>query len=267
MQQGEFIVDRLLPDIARSICEQRGISYESLSDEWVLRLTQGDTTRWVLGYKFDINTAAVSGLAQDKVATYEVLTRSGVPAVPHILARSVPHQKVSVASLEQAFGEQSVVLKPLDGTGGRGVQKCDSVADAVQHIVTSTEPAWALAPYLEIVREFRVILLDGDVLVSYEKVEPTELHGLKLFNLGMGARAADISDPTLLDSVQSLAKSASQALSLRLAAIDVIVSEDGTMRVLEVNDGIMMENYARQSDRYRSNAEVAYDKIIGAMFS
>jgi len=33
-----------------------------------------------------------------------------------------------------------------------------------------------------------------------------------------------------------------------------------------VNDGVMMERYARTSDQYKQNAALAYEAIVAAMF-
>ena len=59
---------------------------------------------------------------------------------------------------------------------------------------------------------------------------------------------------------------AAAALGLRLAAVDVVVLADGSMRVLEVNAGFMMENFIRQTDEYKNRAVRIYDAIVAKMF-
>ena len=58
-----------------------------------------------------------------------------------------------------------------------------------------------------------------------------------------------------------------RALSLRLAAVDIVRTDDGELRVLEVNDGIMLENYALQSAGYKDRATAVYDAVVTALFS
>lgn len=263
MQSGEFIIDRLLPEFVRTACERQGITFQSFSDDWVLRLQRSSQARWVLGYKFDLNSAAASGVAQDKVAAYQVLSANNIPVLPHFLVRSVASQPLPVHELRQVFASRPVVIKPLTGTGGRGVQKCDSVAIALEQIAADPEPAWAISLYVDVAAEYRLIVLDGEVLLAYEKTKPTERDGLKLFNLGTGAVAQDI---TASDTIQNIALEATRTLNLRLAAVDIIKT-DQAFEILEVNDGMMMENYARQSTDHRARAARIYDRIVTAMFA
>ncbi|MEO6761811.1 MAG: hypothetical protein ABI220_05625 [Candidatus Saccharimonadales bacterium] len=265
MQAGEYIVDRILPEMVKAASKRHQINCQLFSDDWVIKLSKGDKSRWILGYRFDINAAAASGLAQDKVATYQVLTDAGIPALQHVLARSVASQPMPETELTQTFGYSPVVMKPLSGTGGRGVQLQPDVRQALLAIGADAEPAWALSPYREVYSEYRLILLDGRVLLSYEKIGPTKRGGLKLFNLGLGAVARDIAPEKLNPKLSQLAASAVDELGLRLAAVDVIRT-DQELEILEVNDGLMMENYASQSGENKDWATDIYDEVITQMF-
>lgn len=263
MQSGEYIVDRLLPEMVHQACQRQDIAFQSFSDDWVLRLQRADQARWVLGYKFDLNAAAASGVAQDKVAAYQVLADAGVPALKHLLVRSVASQPLPVHELRQAFGGRPVVIKPLTGTGARGVQKCDNVAIALEQIAADPEPAWAVSPHVAVTAEYRLIVMDGQVLLAYEKTRPTEREGLLLFNLGTGAVAKDVE---ISNTIQSIALEAMRVLNLRLAAVDIIKTGQ-EYTILEVNDGMMMENYARQSPAHKNRAQNIYDAIVEKMFT
>ncbi len=266
MQTGEYIVDRLMPDMIRLACQRQGIDCESMSEDWVLRLTHGEDIRWVLGYKFDLNTAAASALAQDKVAMHVVLKQAGIASVEHALARSVPHQPIERSKL-QAFSGAPLVIKPLDGSGGRGVSLAPTLDDAIRHITDAPEPAWAISPHYDLEQEFRLIMLRGQTLLAYEKTQPVEQHGLKFFNLSKGAIAADIADPDLTEKLEQIACTVCREASLQLAAVDIVRTATGELLVLEVNDGFMMENYARQSNEYKNRATQLYDTIVAKMFA
>jgi glutathione synthase/RimK-type ligase-like ATP-grasp enzyme len=235
-----------------------------MSDGWVIRLEKGMVLRWVLGYQFDVNSAAASAVAQDKVATHEALRQAGVPSVEHTLIRALPSQAFPVGQLAGIF-PGPFVLKPLGGTGGRGVQKVNSVGEAEKVVSRSGEMAWAASPLYDISAEYRVIMLDGTPLVMYEKKEPVTEHGLRYFNLGKGAVPAAILTEDTGAALDVLARQACGTLSLRLASVD-IVRIGGVLRVLEINDGIMMEYYARHSEQYKKNAALAYDAIVVTMF-
>jgi glutathione synthase/RimK-type ligase-like ATP-grasp enzyme len=265
MKQGEYIVERLLPAFVERAAVTRGITFRSFSEDWVLRLQRDTTVRYVVGYQFDHNLSAMSAVATDKVATSTLLSAADVPVVEHILVRSTPHETIPTAALAARFSGP-FVIKPLDGSGGRGVQIVATTEEAQHVVLASGEIAWAASPLLDVAAEYRVILLDETPLVVYEKTHPVMHHGLKMFNLGMGAHATDMADSHRKEQLEQLASAAARALSLRLASIDIVQLRDGSLSVLEVNDGIMMENYARQSAEYNNRAAQVYDAIVEAMF-
>lgn len=257
MEQGEYIVDRWMVQILRDICAERGISFDSYSDDWLLELASNNTTHRVFGYRFDLNDSVSASIAQDKVATYQVLSKANIPAVPHVLVRT----KVSHADHTVMGDWQKVVIKPLVGTSGHGVHLFDDINAAATHIEESPIAAWAAAPFVDIIREIRVILLDGAPLLIYEK-QPVTIHGLKMFNLGLGATPKDIE---ISDELLQLAISAQKELGLRLSTIDIVEDETGRSHVLEINDSIMMEHYARHSPENKWRAVSVYDAIVDAM--
>lgn len=266
MKAGQYIVDRYLPEFVEAVAATRGVHADVMSDGWVIRLTRELTRRWVVGYQFDLNTTAASAVAQDKVATYLALEGAGLAAVPHVLVRSLPHEPDIGAHLRGKF-DGPLVIKPLDGTGGRGVHLAGNVDEAVAFIQARDEVAWAASPWLNVTAEYRAIVLDGRVLLTYEKTGAVELQGLRFYNLGMGALAQDIASDTLCKELMAIALGSCDQLGLRLAAVDIIRTADDKLRVLEVNDGIMMENYARQSAEYKNRAAGVYDAIVAAMFA
>jgi glutathione synthase/RimK-type ligase-like ATP-grasp enzyme len=257
MQSGEYITDRWMVGIIADICRDHSIELTRFSGDWLLRLRHGDVTRYVIGYKFDLNNAAAAGIAQDKVATAELLEVDGVAAVQHMLVRT----KAATASDWKARAGNDFVIKPLSGTSGHGVRRFHDVAAADEWMKQSGIEAWAISPYIDIRRESRLIVLDDDVLAAYEK-QPVEVHSLRMFNLGKGALARDI-EPN--DALIVLARRAQQTLGLRLAAVDIIEDADGNIQVLEVNEGIMMENYMRQSDENKARGYAVYEGIVMRM--
>lgn len=258
MQSGQYITDRLMPKMIHKICDEQGISFTSFSDEWLLQLEKDGKVARVLGYKFGLNDSVSGYIAQDKVASYELMKYHDVPAVPHHLIRT----KAGDANWKELPWSEGMVVKPLTGTSGRGVAKCHTVAEAEVWMEKWGIEAWAVSPFIDIKREVRLILLDERALLIYEK-RPTEIDGLKFFNLGKGAIAIDC---RLGDSEVGLAKKAQNVLGLRLCAVDIIELNDGSWRVLEVNDGFMMENYARASPENKAKTLELYTEIVQAIF-
>lgn len=259
MQSGQYITDRLMPKMIRDICQERGVSFTSFSDDWLLDMEKDGKSARVLGYKFSLNDSVASSIAQDKVAAYELLSHYTILAVPHYLIRT----KASEENWRTLLREEGMVIKPLVGTSGHGVKRCDSVKESEEWMERWGIEAWAVSPFVEIKREVRLVLLDGEVLLAYEK-QPVEINELKFFNLGKGAVALDY---RVADAEIELAQKAKKALGLRLCAVDIIELMDGTWQVLEVNDGIMMENYARQSPSNKEVARQLYATITSVLFS
>jgi glutathione synthase/RimK-type ligase-like ATP-grasp enzyme len=266
MQQGPYISERLMPQTVRDLCARRGITYQAFSDDWVLRLQKGETVRWIVGWKFDVNTSAAGELAQDKVATYMTLAAAGVPAVEHYLIRSVPHDPQELHYEHDGLEDQPVVIKPLNGTGGRLVERFETITEALSMVHQSDEPAWAVSPHYDLQAEYRLVMLDGKPLLVLEKTQPTSRGQLKLFNLGFGAVAVDVTDEEQFVELRAMATEAVRAMSLRLASVDIVRLEDGSLRILEVNDGITLDHYARQSEAYKKRAVSVYDAIVASMF-
>ena len=257
MQHGNYITDRRLVSFIKDICRQEGYECQTYSDDWVIEIKHGDKSGKIFGYKFSLNNSASAHIAQDKVASYQILSANDIPAIAHYLVRT----KANSHDI-QLPGE--VVLKPLVGTSGHMVRAFNSVPDAMRYIATSSVESWAISPRHTIAEEIRILILDQDILLAYSKTNPSHCGTLPLFNLGQGAVPQDIiPDKKLVD----LALSARNALGLRLCSVDIAKLDDGSHTILEVNDGIMTEHYSRHSPEYAHKARVAYASIIHKMMS
>lgn len=249
-------VRRLLPDMIRSVCDDLDIDCRSYSDDWVFELRKGEQVRHVIGYRFDLNLSAAASIASDKVATYQLLAAHDIPAIAHYLFRTgsvIPNEAGS-----------DIVVKPLAGNGGHDVRLFASAQEAAAYMSQSGIAAWAASPYVLVEREVRTIVLDGRLLLSYEKILSGPRRGLTLFNLGMGATAGDY-EPS--DDMVRQAAAAAEALGLRLVAVDWVQAADGAWQILEVNDGFTTEHYARTSVRHAGQAHDMYRQIITVMMT
>jgi glutathione synthase/RimK-type ligase-like ATP-grasp enzyme len=251
----EYITDRLLVRILKKICENNDITLRSFSDDWLHVLSKKSAVGKILGYKFSVNDSVASAIAQDKVATYQLLTNYGIVAAPHFLVRTKATTNAEWTSHPWKTG---MIIKPLTGTGGHAIRLFYEVEAAMEYMEQTGIEAWAVSPYLDILSETRLIMLDGDVLLSYEKIPV--MHGdVKMFNLGLGAMAEDA--PASNEMIKA-AQKAMKTLGLRLAAVDMIELATGEKMILEVNDGIMMEYYMRSSPAHEKRGYEVYEEII-----
>lgn len=84
-------------------------------------------------------------------------------------------------------------------------------------------------------------------------------------NLGHGAAPEELlEDIAARRRLVRLAAKAMQALRLRVASVDIVVLPGGGQQILEVNSGIMMEQFAETS---RARAGEVYRQILEAVFS
>ena len=85
-------------------------------------------------------------------------------------------------------------------------------------------------------------------------------------NLGQGASAEIVEDQALIELLGGLAKQAAEVVNVNFASVDIIKT-DGRYLVLEINSGVMMENFARQNDHnYRLTKEI-YRQAIMTLFA
>lgn len=252
----------------RRACGKYGIDYAAFSNEWILRLTYEGRRQLVLGYNFDCNGQAAAAIARDKAATYDLLTASEVASMQHELLSTTdsptPRRKVVDEMLEN---HESVVIKPVLGSRGENVARFWSTNDAIHFIEASNIPSWAISPYMEIVSEIRLIVLDGTVKLAYEKTNPREIDGLKMYNLHLGADAKRLHVADLEEGMVLMAKTAMDAIGLRLGAVDIIKAADGALSVIEINSGFSLEHYARQSTEYRDEVELFYENLTRQLFN
>lgn len=83
-------------------------------------------------------------------------------------------------------------------------------------------------------------------------------------NLGQGAKAVENIDKNIEKKVTDLVSVVIQKLNIRFASIDVVKCND-SYKILEINSGVMMENYAQQDEYTYKKAKTIYKKAIFKM--
>lgn len=266
--------NRQLIKIVKEICQEHGITFQGFSSDWVIQLTANDHTMFIHGYKFPNNNAAIEQICNDKSALSDLLSAHRIPHVPHSYFSSSynkqnpPPQdnRKRMQSLLQEYGK--IVCKPNAATGGYGVFKVSSQRDlefASQEIFSASE-AMSISPYRKIQAEYRVIIVNASVGVIYEKkfrvpdadeiVEVSWKH-----NLEQGARPVIVTDVFKTEILSELALSCVAALDAEFVSVDIVEDECG-FEVLEINSGVMMENFAASNPENYEIAKNIYQKAI-----
>jgi len=257
-------------DFIIEICEAENITVESLSKNYVLRLTKGEIVRTVYGSFWDINNAAADKIACDKCACYAILNESGVPAIEHRLL-SHPIRRFGFTGesgvWEKALSffnkHRTVVVKPNSGSNGRALHLCDTIQTlelAVQEIFETSLDV-AISPFYKIKTEYRIFYLNGECHLIYGKSpSPDDWR----HNLSQGATAFEIMDEK--QELESLAKGAAKAIGITFASVDIAELEDGKILIMEINSGVQARQMLQQLPHLRNKVKTIYATAIRDMF-
>ncbi len=264
---------RFLVDAVRAYAEQNNIKFELFSGDWIMRLEKPSLstsiTKYLFGNDFGINNTAARAICNDKSATYQVLTREGVPALEHrifLRPETLGAPKDTYELAKQAFKDfnNKVICKPNSGSSGSDIILVESEAN-LQNVLDELfikYRAVTISPFVNISAEYRVCMLNGTVELIYEKVRQSdELQ----HNLSHGAEAQDITNEALAEKLSNMAKNAAKALTGTFVHVDII-DVAGELQVLEVNSGIMFEHYSVQGAENRAKAMSIYHKALDLLF-
>lgn len=229
--------------------------------------------RYIMGHKFGINAATPAMIADDKFATYEVLTACGAPVIKHQLLyaennpASYAKDYQSKSYIEQFFlkNNNHIVIKPTNGYCGENVYQVTAIEEippALEKIFQQSSSA-VMCPFYEILNEYRFIMLDSEVQLAYKKVRGEDWR----FNLGQGSRAEKITDIELNAKLAKIAQGAVAALGLRFCSVDIIETNQHELLVMEVNSGVMTGNYLKQHPEEYTKVKQIYADVVEKMFA
>jgi RimK family alpha-L-glutamate ligase len=179
------------------------------------------------------NDARAIERSVDKSMTSVLLHAAGVPTPPTWAIESAA-QAQRVVMRESAAG-RALVLKPLFGSQGKGVQRVGAV-DGVHHPLPPLDAHYGslaylqrfIAPLTEPGFDWRVLVVGGRAVTAMRRVSTHWVH-----NLAQGARC----EPApLLPKLARLAQDAARALDMDYAGVDILPAADAhALQVIEVN--------------------------------
>ena len=292
--------------IIKQICQEKNIQYQELSDDWIIKLKKENKNRFLVGYKFDLNTQATAEICNDKFALYAVLDSEEIPVIKYNILFKNEEDR-----LKKYFEEynQNVVLKPNNGTCGNNVLHiCDynELKDEYNRLISKCYSV-DICPYYEIESEYRVIYLPGKQHI-YKKVRPIIIgdgvHTVKellidfnreyfskeenlknesisaeyipklgeiveyewRFNLSKGAKIADVEDEEK-DVLMSIVNKIVEVIGVKFVSIDIVKLANNQYMVMEINSGVMMENLIKLRDDGEKIAKELYGEAIELMFN
>lgn len=305
--------ERQLVGILRDICKINKYRMTTSFTDWIIDISdEKDAYARIFGYDFGVNSSSSSEISHDKAATSNILRSAGIMHIPHDLVFRPDFLKYS--DQKSTFGyavdifnkyNKQVVCKSNRGTGGNNVflaRDINALENAMLKIF-QIHYACAVSPYMEIQKEIRVIMVDGDACAIFSKNRPAvrgdgvnsiaNLISIQLpylvsslknmdiplkelesipnngenvivnwrHNLGQGSRPSFDVENNLIDRSIVIAQNTINAIRLSAASVDIVLVNND-LYVLEVNNGIMMENLAQSGQEGYNLAKSTYEKLL-----
>lgn len=299
--------NRNIVKIIENYCKNNSITLSKISADWILKLTKNSETHFIVGYQFDLNSSATSAICLDKSATSEILELNNIPVVHHELFMTPIDMSGNWSKMINFLNKyKKIVCKINNGTGGKDVYFIENEKTLEQAVtkIFSKDEYIALSPFYDIKNEYRAIILNNEVKLLYSKERQfvigdgistifqliankfsaspkLDLTDIPLntilkkneqynicwkHNLGLGATPKIVSDKNIYDKISSLALTANNAVNGKFVSVDIIETDEG-LKVLEINSGIMMENFSAQNSENYKIAEKIYTEAVNLMFN
>ena len=205
-----------------------------------------------------------------------------------------------------ARNNNHIVIKPNDGTCGKNVFSVNNIndIDGILDKIFIKNYSISICPFYKIKHEYRVIMLNGENKLLYAKQLPVvigdgnkyirqlliefnsqffinKLEDSKYdrvladkerfeynwkFNLSQGSIAKRVEDNALAEKLIKIAKEVTREIDLKFGSIDIIETSDNELLVLEVNSGVMLDNYIRLNPNDYNLAKEIYKDAIKNLF-
>lgn len=277
--------------------QQLSLKIDVIFGEWCIIIHDDKKKIKILGYVFDINDAVTCAICRDKSICSEVLVNNNIPSVYH-----KPFFKHDTFTDIEDYCHDicyPVVVKQNDGGAGNNILLTTDAASLKTNVdkLFSQYNLLTIAKYEEIEDEYRFLMINHHLELCYKKIRQhvigdgfstiqelinknniTPFVELKTsyipnvnevvitnwqHNLSQGA------SPEIVENIDeemlSLAIRTTKILDLKAGCVDIIVTKQGEKKVLEVNSGIMMDNFSqcKKTDYdYYNIAKYIYKKIV-----
>lgn len=284
-----MIEGNVIHEFLDEICKELNIEYEYLSKDWVIKLKKDNKTRFITGYKFDLNNHALGNIFDDKYALYEVLKNENIPIIEHNILYSNENQSHyaidcnDISIIKEYFKSHNskIVIKSNTGNSGKEVYLINNVND-IEPILNElfiNNYSISYCPFYEALREYRIIVLNNNIKLIYQKIKPIVVgDGKKTikellldfnyfyfkdiylddtfnrilpkdekyeydwkFNLSKGAIAELVDNKEKIEYLTNIVKSITEKIDIGFASIDIIEVKDNRYYVMEINSGVTMK--------------------------
>lgn len=198
-----------------------------------------------------LNTSRALLAAHDKLRTWRLLARAGVPQPRTTHVRD--EERLRAVGLP-------VVIKPRFGSWGRDVMRCGNARELDSCVAIVRERTWfrrhgAIAQELlpQRGRDLRLLVAAGAVVGAAERVAAP---GEWRTNVSLGGTTRSVTTPEAADG---LAVAAAEAAEVDFVGVDLLLDEFGRWLVLELNGAVDFDA------RYSLAGEDVYERLADAL--
>lgn len=202
--------------------------------------------------------------------------------------------------------KRNIVLKVNDGTCGIDVYHIKDINDLKDkyNLLISKNYSLSVCPFYDIKNEYRAIVLDGEIKLLYKKIKPVVIGDSKRtikelliafnedyfkeynepnkddvlnlnetfeydwkFNLSRGAISSLDIEFSDKENIDFIIKSLNNILGSSFCSVDIIKTKDNNFYVMEINSGVMMQNFIKQNENGYTIAKLIYKEAIIKMIN
>lgn len=243
-----------------------GASVEWLSFHWVARFKRRQALVHIIGNSFPLNPGSVDHICDDKVATYLSLSTCSIPAVPHHLLHFPWFTRTEAIDHVLSVICYPLVVKPLEGSGGTQVilvDNDDQLRVALDEVRLRHRAA-AVCPYINILDEYRAVVLDGECRILFRKRQNNSSAEWR-HNLRRGAVPELVETPQLRNQLSAFSCMVASHLGVRFGSVDVVRTASG-LSALEVNSSVLLNRFSEHNSEMFDIATRVYTDALAKCF-
>ena len=268
--------------IIEDICNEQNIKVEDYSYGWIKKLSKDDKSHFVVGMRFDINSITSALIAKDKYATYDILKKNNISIIEHNMifnpsTRESYYENDILEETNQLLEKYGkVVIKANDSFAGRDVYLCESKEDiekTIQDLFRDSKDTLSSQPFYDIKYEYRTVFLNGEIVYIYKKEKPYKIeNGEKVYtswkhNLSQGAIPIQIdSNENHYQEIIELAQNAGNAIGITFATVDIALTTDDQLYVMEVNGAVCLNKFVEMVPDGYNIAKDVYTRVVRLIF-
>lgn len=255
---------RIIELILKQICNKHKLSFNVFANGWIFEISNKHKTIFTWGYNFPINNTTSSKICDDKAGLAQILLHHNIPCFIHeYFIRDNCTDKQLLTCFKKY--KRNVVVKPNFGTTGFDTEHINDNESFLKHchLILNKHGTLAISPFYDYCDEFRIVLYKQKPHIVYKKQRAP--HNWK-HNIGNGNKIIPIHDFNKHTNIINLAIRATELIDINFCSVDIAIVNNKPL-IVEINSGVMLEQYAKGSTAQKKQAYKLYELAILELFN